>query len=92
MMKSHNLQSPEDSRSGWCPIYDTPCPKGAEAAAQCTARFDETYDPMTNLRDAALTFCAIQRTAEGFGVQTRNPVVEDAGRNINQSFEPGGNS
>ena len=78
-----------DPRHGWCPVYDSPCPQGDEAAQSCQDRFDENYDPMNNLRDAAITFCAIQRSNEGYGVQNKDQSTDSISRNINQSFDDG---
>lgn len=86
MMTSKKLHETKDPRAGWCPIYDMPCPQGEKSASLCAQRFDEDYNPMTNLRDAAMTFCAIQRQEEGFGVQSPDEAGNRIRNNINQSF------
>lgn len=88
-MKTNDPSSTPDSRHGWCPVYDTPCPQGNEAAEACNDRVDPEYDPMNNLRDAAITFCAIQRADEGYGVREPGSENDPITQNINQRFDSG---
>ena len=46
---------------------------------------------MNNLRDAAITVCAIQRAAEGYGIQEIGSDETRITKNINQSFDTGEN-
>jgi len=48
-------------RSGWCPVYDIPCPQGEDAAASCEQRFQSDYNPLTTYRDADIEHCALYR-------------------------------
>jgi len=91
MTNLNNKKQSENPRAGWCPVYDTPCPQGSEAASSCEERVDGDYDPMNNLRDAAITVCAIQRAAEGYGIQEIGSDETQVTKKINQSFDTGEN-
>lgn len=92
MTDQTNKNHSDDPRASWCPVYDTQCPQGSEAASSCDERVNSDYDPMTNVRDASITFCAIQRAAEGYGVRETNSDKTRISKNINRSLDTGENS
>lgn len=54
----------QNNREGFCPVYDMPCPGGAESAGACDFRFKADYNPLSNFRDAEIQHCAIYQAEQ----------------------------
>jgi hypothetical protein len=47
-----------------CPLQAVPCPGGAEAARECTVRYNSDFDPVANFHDFGMLQCAAARAEE----------------------------